>query len=142
MMFMMYAIALAMLTVPGLIALYIHRGGVRITAENWQEMLVEYLILSFLILTLDYGLMFISYPPRTVSFVPSYNADSALWSASFIFKYSFAALLFAVLLPYAHKRREKISRWGERWLARVFDASRAGWERIWERIREKDRPLK
>lgn len=93
-----------MLTVPGLVSTYIHHNGkLKVTQNNWQELLIEYLIFGFIILVLDYGFMFVSYTQRTVSFVPIVPADSNVWNASFVFKYSFAALVFAVALPMAYR---------------------------------------
>lgn len=130
-MFLMYLVAAVMLAVPALIAMYIHRGRVGVTRENWQEALACYLIYAFLIQTLEYGFMFVTRANRTVSLSPLITADSDLFSASFVFKYSFAALLLSAALPLAAKYAREIR------LPRLADeAARSLFARFEEYLRD------
>ena len=103
-MVLMNIIGLAMLIVPGLASICVyHDGKFKVTRDNWQELLFEYVIFGFIILVLNYGIMFISDAKRTVSFAPTVPAYSTLWNAGFVFKYSLTALVIAAVLPIAYK---------------------------------------
>jgi hypothetical protein len=96
---MMTIISFLMLFVPGLIALRLH-GIAKVTKENWQSALLAYLVYSLLIIFIDYTVMFISYPIRTVSFSPwVMQFHSNIYGASFVVKYTLVALVSSVGLP-------------------------------------------
>ena len=95
----MFLIALFMLLAPGLIAVRILWYKNDIKREDYKFLACDYVIYSFLIKMAVYGFMFITYPERSVSFVTDVRAVSHILSASFVFKYSAAALAAAVILP-------------------------------------------
>jgi hypothetical protein len=105
---MMIIISLLMLLMPGLIAARLH-GIEKVTRGNLQPALFAYLVYSLVILFLDYAFMFVTHPVRTVSFSPwVLSADSQIYSASFVFKYLFIALLCSLTLPALWHRRRAI----------------------------------
>ena len=99
-----------MLFVPGIIAVSVHyKQLINITRENWQPMIWTYLIYSFAIITSVNFVMWLSFPSRTISFSPwAIWATSNIYSASFVFKYSFFATAAAVVLPKLWDRRQKM----------------------------------
>ena len=92
-------VALFMLLAPGLIAVRVLWNNKPIGKEDYKEVFIDYAIYSFLIQMSVYGFMFITYPERTVSFSAGIHATSHIMTASFVFKYSIVALIFAVILP-------------------------------------------
>jgi len=88
-----------MLLAPGLIALRIIWKDRAIERKDYKFVASDYLIYSFLIQMSVYGFMFLTYPERTVSFALNTEAVSHILSASFVFKYSFIALVAALVLP-------------------------------------------
>jgi hypothetical protein len=107
-------IAFLMLFIPGLISVRLH-GITKITKDNWQTALFAYLVYSFTIILCVYGFMFVTFPQRVVSFS---LAHGAIYSASFVFKYSLVALIVALALPrlrvrWLNRKKEPKLRIGE-----------------------------
>jgi hypothetical protein len=97
----MIIIPFLMLTVPGLIAMRIHKSKEELLAENRILLICEYMIYSLAIIFISYLFMFLTYPARTVSFsLTQTYVSSGIYSASFVVKYSFISVLAAVLLAY------------------------------------------
>jgi len=96
----LFVIALLMLIAPGLITLRILWFKKGVNREDYKYIFCDYVIFSFLIHTMVYGLMFITYPERSVSFVTNVWAVSHILSASFVFKYSVFALVISVVLSF------------------------------------------
>ena len=98
----MMVVSSLMQLAPGLIAvrmLWHKRATNGIERKDYKFIACDYLIYSFLIQLAVYGIMFITYPERTVSFAVGIGATSHVLSASFVFKYSVAAIIAAVVLP-------------------------------------------
>ena len=96
---MMYIVALFMLFTPGLIALRILWRGRKIERGNCFYVVSDYIVYSFLVKMMTYGVMWFTYPERFVSFSVTISATSHILSASFVVKYSAVSLIFAVALP-------------------------------------------
>jgi len=96
----MFVIVFLLLLAPGLITIRILWSKKEIRQEDYKFIVCDYVIYSFLIHMAAYALMFITYPERLVSFSTSIGATSHILSASFVFKYSFASLVAAVILPF------------------------------------------
>lgn len=89
-----------MLLAPGLISLRIRWGGREISRTDYKYIICDYITYSFLIVLFDYAFMFFTYAERSVSFSLKNTAfDSNIYHASFVFKYSFLALVIALILP-------------------------------------------
>lgn len=96
----MIIIILFMLLVPGLIAVRIHWRERQVSRGDYKYVLCDYFIYSFIIMVFNYAVMFLSYPERSVSFsMHAISFSSNIYSASFIFKYSFISLILSVFLP-------------------------------------------
>ena len=96
---MMIILALFMLFAPGLIALRILWRGKKIVLSNCFDVISDYIVYSFLVQTMTYGVMWFTYTERLVSFSATIPATSQILSASFVFKYSVVSLIFAIALP-------------------------------------------
>ena len=88
-----------MLLAPGLIALRILWRGRKIGLSNCFYVISDYIVYSFLVQTMTYGIMWFTYAERLVSFSVSVSATSHILSASFVFKYSAVSMIFAAALP-------------------------------------------
>lgn len=95
----MTIIALLMLLAPGFISLRILWRNKPLSRSNIFQLISDYFIYSFLTLLSTYSFMFLTYPDRRVSFSPEILATSHILTASFVVKYSFVALISALLLP-------------------------------------------
>ena len=95
----MIILMLFMLLAPGFIAVRVLWHNKTINREDYKFIVCDYIIYSFLILMAVYGFMFFTYPNRTVSFALEVRANSHILTASFVFKYSFVALVSALILP-------------------------------------------
>ena len=96
---MMHILALFMLFTPGLIALRILWRGRKIERSNCFYAIGDYVMYSFLVQMMTYGVMWFTYTERLVSFSVTVPATSHILSASFVFKYSAVSMIFAVVLP-------------------------------------------
>jgi len=94
----MIIVSALMLLVPGLISIRILWHNRKIEREDYKFIICDYLVYSFLIQMVTYAFMFLTYPQRMVSFSLNIGATSHILSASFVFKYSFIALLSAMFL--------------------------------------------
>jgi hypothetical protein len=88
-----------MLLAPGLIAVRILWRKKEIRREDYKFIVSDYIVYSFLIHSAVYGSLFFTFPDRTVSFSAEVTAWSNILLASFVFKYSIASLLAALILP-------------------------------------------
>ena len=105
----MILIPLSLLLIPGLIAVRIHWRGREIVRRSFIYFLWDYFIYTFLIIMLDYGFMFLTNAKRQVSFtLQNIKLDSTIYSAGFVFKYSMAALIFALILPVLVRNRPRL----------------------------------
>lgn len=95
----MIIVAIILLLVPGLISIRILWRDKKVSREDYKYIVCDYLIYSFLIMLSVYAIMFFSYPQRTVALSTNVEALSNILSASFVFKYGFAALLFSIIMP-------------------------------------------
>ena len=95
----MNVIMIIMLLCPGVISMRILWHNKNIQKNDYFMIFLDYAVYTFLIQTATYGVLFFSYPYRTVSFFVLFGATSNIISAGFVFKYSFVSLVFAVLLP-------------------------------------------
>jgi hypothetical protein len=97
-----------MLFMPGVIAVSVHHKRlIHFTRANWQPLLWEYLLYSFVIIFVVNFVMFLSYPHRTISFSPwMARSSSNIYFSGFIFKYSLFAIIAALGLPklWEHRR--------------------------------------
>jgi len=95
----MVIITLFMLLAPGLIAVRMLWRKKEIKREDYKFVVCDYVIYSFLIQVVGYGILFFSYPDRTVSFAAGIGAMSHILSAGFVFKHSVVSLVTALVLP-------------------------------------------
>ena len=95
----MSVITFLLLFAPGLIAMRILWNAKEIKREDYKFIACDYVIYSFLIHMTVYGVMFFTYPERSVSFVTEIGANSHILAASFVFKYSAVSLVMAVITP-------------------------------------------
>ena len=95
----MILIILFMLIAPGLISVRILWSNKLIKREDYKFIACDYVIYSFLIQLAVYAIMFFTYPERLVSFSIDIITTSHILAASFVFKYSFVALIAALILP-------------------------------------------
>ena len=95
----MMIIAFLLLLAPGFVSMRILWSRRTIDRSSCLLFLSDYMIYSFLIMLCTYGFMFITYPDRTVSFSEYAHANSSILTASFVVKYSLAALLSSLFLP-------------------------------------------
>ena len=95
----MSVITFLLLFAPGLIAMRILWNAKEIKREDYKFIACDYVIYSFLIHMAVYGVMFFTFPTRSVSFVTEVRANSHILSASFVFKYAAVSLVTAVILP-------------------------------------------
>ena len=95
----MNIVAAILLLAPALISLKILWGRREITKKHFKLIAADYVIYTFLIMVAAYGVMFFTYVNRSVSFTMQMAAESHISSASFVVKYSIAAIIAALLLP-------------------------------------------
>jgi hypothetical protein len=90
-----------MLFVPGIIAVSVHNKQlIRITRDNWQPLIWEFLLYSFGIMLAVNFVMFLTSPNRSVSYSPwMLQADNNVLQAGFVFKYTLVAAVVAFVLP-------------------------------------------
>ena len=92
-------VALFMLLAPGLIAVRVLWKGRDIGRKQLFSAVSDYVIFSFLIQMMTYGVMWFSFTDRTVSFSMNISAISHISSAGFVFKYSSVSFALAIVLP-------------------------------------------
>jgi len=94
-------VPILMLFVPGIIAVSVHNGRlIHVTRNNWQSMMWMYLLYSFAIIIIAYFVLFITDPPRTVSFSPwTTETTNDVLHVGFVFKYTLLAVTGAFILP-------------------------------------------
>ena len=92
-------VALFMLLTPGLIAVRILWKGREIERSKLFGFVSDYVVCSFLVQMMTYGVMWITYPERTVSFSTNVLAVSNITGAGFVFKYSAVSFAYAIVLP-------------------------------------------
>jgi hypothetical protein len=110
---MNFFVPLLMLSMPGVVAVSLHRGQlIRVTRENWQTLLWEYLLYSFAIVFTVNFVMFLSAPHRLVSYAPGTAwTTSNILQAGFVAKYSLCAVAAACGLPQLWQHRREICAW-------------------------------
>ena len=92
-------IAIFLLLSPGFIAIRILWRNKKISQGDYFFIVCDYAVYSFLIHMMTYGVMFFTYPERTVSFSASLPAASSIITADFVFKFSAVSLFFALAMP-------------------------------------------
>ena len=95
----MNIVALFMLLTPGLIAVRILWRGKEIGRSDLFNFVSDYVVYSFLVQMMTYGVMWFTYSERTVSFTMDIFTVSHITGASFVFKYSAVSFVFAIVLP-------------------------------------------
>ena len=95
----MHLLATILLLSPGFVSIRILWHNKEILRKDYFIIACDYVIYSFFIHMMTYGFMYFTYPERTVSLTPSFPAVSNILGASFVFKYSFVSLIFALVLP-------------------------------------------
>ena len=96
---MMNIVALFLLLAPGFIAIRILWRDRKIERSNCFYVVCDYVVCSFLVQMMTYGIMWLTYTERLVSFSVTSPATSHILSASFVVKYSVVSLIFATALP-------------------------------------------
>jgi len=96
----MFLVISFILLAPGMVSVRILWNKKAIEYQDYRIIIADYVIYSFLIQMAVYGFMFFTNPSRTVSFIPNIDAISHVLSAGFVFKYSFMALILALILPF------------------------------------------
>jgi hypothetical protein len=95
----MIIIPLLLLLIPGLVSIRIHWKKCDVTVANYKFIVCDYLIYTLVITALVCAFIFISDKMRAGS--PDVRAmmESATYTNSFVYKWSFIALFLAIVLP-------------------------------------------
>lgn len=97
-------ISFIMLMVPGLISVWIS-GNTKMSKENAFAVLSQYLLNSFIVLLLAYGIFFVLYGSALLSFSDVYNAayDYSIFNVNVAFKYLLLAGVLSVAVGIAER---------------------------------------
>lgn len=109
-------ISFIMLMVPGLISVWLS-GNIKMTKENAFTVLAQYLLNSFLVLLLSYGIFYAVYGSAVLSFSDIYSEsyDYSIFNINVAFKYMLLAgglsvavgIAERIIMALMQKRREK-----------------------------------
>ena len=106
----MFILTAFLLLVPGLIAVRIVWRDKEIAQRDYFAIACDYAVYSFLVHMMTYGVLYFTYPERTVSFTAGMPTTSNVISAGFVFKYSAVSLIFALAMPAIIQRAVRIWR--------------------------------
>jgi hypothetical protein len=95
----MIIIPLLLLLIPGLVSIRIHWKKCDFSVSNCKFIICDYLIYTFVIMSLLCALIFISDKLRADSPEIRMMMEPATYTTSFVFKWSFIALFLSVVLP-------------------------------------------
>ena len=97
-------ISFIMLMVPGLISVWIS-GNTKMGKENAFTIISQYLLNSFIVLLLAYGIFFVLYGSALLSFSDVYNAayDYSIFNVNVAFKYLLLAGVLSVIVGIAER---------------------------------------
>jgi len=107
-------ISILMLFVPGIIAVCVHNKKlIQVTRDNWQSLLLMFLLYSFGIMFIVNLIMYINDPGRSVSYSPwtKVSTINNVFQVSFVFKYTLFASVAAVVLPKIWVHRHNFLKW-------------------------------
>ena len=97
-------ISFIMLMVPGLISVWIS-GNTKMNKENAFSILSQYLVNSFIVLLLVYGILFVLYGSALLSFSDVYDAayDYSIFNVNVAFKYLLLAGVLSIMVGIAER---------------------------------------
>jgi len=103
-------ISILMLIIPGIIAVSVHEKQlIHITRDNWQSILLKFMLYSFGIIFVVSFILYLRAPERTISFSPwTVWTTNNVFQVSFVFKYILFATVAALVLPKLWERRYNI----------------------------------